>query len=155
MIEQFFPNGIGHYLAGGLMIGAAVGLLFITTGLIGGMSTVFSSTWSYVSKQAFFQQARFTDNRVWRLVFAAGLILGSLAWLIWSGAGTWQTSVSWWQLAAGGFLVGFGARMSNGCTSGHGICGLASLQVPSLLAVLTFLATGIVTAQLMMRIGGL
>jgi hypothetical protein len=44
MIEQFFPNGIGHYLVGGLIIGAAVGLLFVTTGLIGGMSTVFSST---------------------------------------------------------------------------------------------------------------
>ena len=154
MMEQFFPNGIIHYLVGGLIIGAAVGLLFVTTGLIGGMSTVFSSTWSYVSKQPFFQQARFTDSRAWRLAYAAGLILGGLAWLIWSTAGTWQTGVSWWQLAVGGFLVGFGARMSNGCTSGHGICGLASLQVPSLLAVLTFLATGIITAHLMVRIGG-
>jgi uncharacterized protein len=153
-MEQFFPNGIVHYLVGGLIIGAAVGLLFVTTGLIGGMSTVFSSTWSYFSKQPFFQQARFTESRAWRLAFAAGLVLGGLAWLIWSATGTWQTAVSWWQLAVGGFLVGFGARMSNGCTSGHGICGLASLQLPSLLAVLTFLATAIFTAQLMARMGG-
>jgi hypothetical protein len=153
-METYFPNGLGHYLAGGLIIGAAVGLLFITTGLVGGMSTVFSSTWSYVSKQAFFQQKRFTDSRAWRLAYAAGLILGGLIWLIWSGAGAWQTGVSWWQLALGGFLVGFGARMSNGCTSGHGICGLAFLQLPSLLAVLTFLATSIVTAQLIAWTGG-
>ncbi len=153
-MEQFFPNGIVHYLVGGLIIGAAVGLLFVTTGLIGGMSMVFSSTWSYVSKQPFFQQARFTESRAWRLAYAAGLVLGGLVWLLWSATGTWQTGVSWWQLAVGGFLVGFGARMSNGCTSGHGICGLASLQLPSLLAVLTFLATAIITAQLMARIGG-
>jgi uncharacterized protein len=153
-METYFPNGLGHYLAGGLIIGAAVGLLFFTTGLVGGMSTVFSSTWSYVSKQAFFQQARFTDSRAWRLAYAAGLILGGLIWLIWSGTGSWQTGVSWWQLALGGFLVGFGARMSNGCTSGHGICGLAFLQLPSLLAVLTFLATSIITAQLIERFGG-
>ena len=56
MIEQYFPNGIGHYLAGGLMIGAAVGLLFITTGLKSGVSTVFSSTWSFVSKIPFFNR---------------------------------------------------------------------------------------------------
>ena len=53
----------------------------------------------------------------------------------------------WWQLLAGGVVAGFGARLANGCTSGHGICGLASLQWPSLLAVLTFLATAIVTAR--------
>lgn len=153
-MESYFPNGISYYLAGGLIIGVAVGLLFITTGLVGGMSSVFSSTWSFVSKQPFFQQKRFTESRAWRLVYAAGLILGGLAWLIWSGTGTWQTGVSWWQLAVGGFLVGFGARMSNGCTSGHGICGLAFLQLPSLLAVLTFLATAIVTAQLIARTGG-
>lgn len=153
-MEQFFPNGVAHYLAGGLIIGAAVSLLFVTTGLIGGMSTVFSSTWSYVSKLPFFQQERFTGSRVWRLAYAAGLLLGGLAWLGWSASGAWQTGVSWWQLALGGFLVGFGARLSNGCTSGHGICGLASLQLPSLLAVLTFLATAIVTAQLVIRLGG-
>ena len=63
------------------------------------------------------------------------------------GAGP-LTSVPWWQLVVGGFLAGFGARLANGCTSGHGICGLGSLQLPSLLAVVTFLATAMLTANL-------
>jgi uncharacterized membrane protein YedE/YeeE len=62
--------------------------------------------------------------------------------------------VPWWQLLLGGFIAGFGARLSNGCTSGHGICGMASLQLPSLLAVLTFLATAMVTANLVRSLGG-
>jgi hypothetical protein len=52
-----------------------------------------------------------------------------------------------WQLAAGGFIAGFGARLSNGCTAGHGICGMASLQPPSMLAVAIFLATAMLTAR--------
>ena len=67
---------------------------------------------------------------------------------------TTQTSVSWWQLILGGFVAGFGARLSNGCTSGHGICGLASLQVPSLLAVLIFLGTAMLSANLVHYLGG-
>ncbi len=51
----------------------------------------------------------------------------------------------------GGFLVGYGARLGNGCTSGHGICGLGSLQWPSLLAVLTFMGTAFLTANLVAR----
>jgi hypothetical protein len=102
-------------LAGGLKIGAAVGLLFITTGLKSGVSTVFSSTWSFVSKIPFFQQARFTESRLWRLAFSAGLILGGLAWMLITGSLTWQTGIPWWRLILGGFLVGFGARLSNVC----------------------------------------
>jgi len=62
--------------------------------------------------------------------------------------------VSWWQLALGGFIAGYGARLSNGCTSGHGICGLASLQLPSLLAVLIFLGSAMVSAALIKTLGG-
>ncbi len=155
MLDSLFPLGIQHYLLGGLIIGAGVSLIFVFTGAVSGMSTVFSSTWSFVSNQAFFQQKRFTDTRAWRLVLAAGLVLGAFLW--WSLFGpshAIQTQISWPRLLVGGLLVGFGARMGNGCTSGHGICGLASLQVPSLLAVLTFLATAIATATLVARLGG-
>jgi uncharacterized membrane protein YedE/YeeE len=75
---SLFPLGWAHYLAGGLLIGAGTALLFVFTGRIGGMSSVFSTTWSYVVKRPFFQQARFTDTRGWRLVYAAGLIVGAL-----------------------------------------------------------------------------
>jgi uncharacterized membrane protein YedE/YeeE len=151
-LDQLFPGGWQHFLAGGLLIGAGVALLFVMTGLIGGMSTVFTSTWSFVSRASYFQQERFVSSRTWRLVFAAGLIVGALAWYVMFASGAeGVTSVPWWRLLAGGLLVGYGARLSNGCTSGHGICGLASLQLPSLLAVLTFLATAILTAQVATR----
>jgi hypothetical protein len=150
MIEtlNLFPLGWSHYLLGGLSIGAGVALLFILTGLVGGMSSVFSSTWSYVVRRPFFQQERFTSSRQWRLIYAAGLLLGAGIWWWLLGDGEpLRTEVPPWMLLLGGVLVGYGARLGNGCTSGHGICGLGSMQWPSLAAVLTFMATAIVTAN--------
>jgi uncharacterized protein len=121
-------------------------LLFVSTGRIGGMSTVFTTIWSFFSQAPYFREERFVSSRGWRLVYAAGLVLGALAWLAAIGE-PFQTQVPPWQLALGGFLAGFGARLSNGCTAGHGICGMASLQPASILAVATFLATAMVTAR--------
>lgn len=155
MLSTLFPHGWHHYLAGGLLIGAATGLLYLLLGWVGGMSTVFTSTWSWVSRRSFFQQSRFVETRAWRAVFAVGLVGGAALW--WWLAGPPEgvrTALPAWQLLAGGVLVGFGARLSNGCTSGHGICGLSSLQAPSLAAVLTFMATAFVTARLVLMLGG-
>ncbi len=88
------------------------------------------------------------STRAWRLAYAAGFVLGALAFALAAPGAVAVTQVPAWQLALGGVLAGFGARLSNGCTAGHGICGLASLQAPSLLAVITFLATAIGTANL-------
>ena len=149
-LASLFPFGWQHYLIGGGLIGAGVALLFVCTGLVGGMSTVFSSTWSFVVQRPFFQQARFTDSRIWRLVYALGLVLGALVWWLGFSDGTpGSTDIPAWQLLLGGVLVGYGARLGNGCTSGHGICGLGSLQWPSLGAVLTFMATAFLVANLM------
>ena len=135
---------------GGLLIGAGVALLYVMNGWVGGMSTVFSSSWSYVLKRPFFQQGRLTDTRAWRLIYALGVVLGAIVWRVFLSDGSAQTtSVPAWQLLVGGFLVGYGARLGDGCTSGHGICGLGALQLPSLGAVLTFMATAFVTANLM------
>lgn len=154
-MDALFPYGMQHYLAGGILLGIGVSLVFVLTGLVTGMSTFFSSTWSYVSQLPFFQQDRFVSSRGWRLMLAIGLVLGGLIYLVTPGGGQpFQTSVSWWQLALGGFIAGFGARMSNGCTSGHGICGMASLQLPSILAVVTFLVTAMITANLVKALGG-
>ena len=153
-IDTLFPLGWTQYLAGGLLIGAGVSLLFITTGLIGGMSTFFSSTISYLSRHRYFHQTRFIETRQWRLAYALGLLLGAALWLFISGDGAVVTQVSTWQLILGGFIAGFGARLSDGCTSGHGICGMASLQLPSILAVIIFLATGMLTAHLVRLVGG-
>jgi uncharacterized membrane protein YedE/YeeE len=149
---SLFPLGWQHYLLGGVLIGTGVALLFVLTGRIGGMSTVFSSTWSFVVRRPFFQQARFVDSRGWRLVYALGLILGALVWWLGLAGGKPEaTAVAAWLLRVGGFRVGYGARLGNGCTSGHGICGLGSLQLPSLMAVLTFMATAFLTANLAAR----
>ena len=154
-MAALFPYGMQHYLAGGILLGIGVSLVFVLTGLVTGMSTFFSSTWSYVSQLPFFQQDRFVSSRGWRLMLAIGLVLGGLIYLVTAGGGQpFQTAVSWWQLALGGFIAGFGARMSNGCTSGHGICGIASLQLPSILAVVTFLVTAMITANLVKALGG-
>ena len=149
-LDTLFPFGWQHYLLGGLTIGTGVALLYLFNGWVGGMSTVFSSTWSFVSRKSFFQQARLVDSRHWRLVYAAGVVLGALVWRFALNDGQAQsTSVPVWQLLLGGFLVGYGARLGNGCTSGHGICGLGALQLPSLGAVLTFMATAFLTANLL------
>ena len=153
LFETLFPLGIAHYLIGGLLIGAAVSFLFISTGLIGGLSTFFTSTWSFVSQGAYFQRDEFTSSRNWRLVYAVGLVLGAAIWMFTVGE-SFQTSVTWWQLAVGGFIAGYGARLSNGCTSGHGICGLASLQLSSLLAVIIFLGAAMVSAAAVKALGG-
>lgn len=142
-----FPNGWEHYLAGGLLLGVGVSVLFVATGRIGGMSTVFTTVWSFFSQAPYFRQQRFVDTRGWRLVYAAGVVLGGLAWLLAAGVPD-VTAVPAWQLVAGGFIAGFGARLANGCTAGHGICGIASLQPPSILAVAIFMSTAIGTAYL-------
>ena len=122
-------------------------LLFASTGLIGGMSTVFTTIWSFFSQAPYFREERFLASRGWRLVYALGLLLGAFAWLVTIGEPL-RTQVPAWQLGVGGFLAGFGARLSNGCTAGHGICGMASLQPASMLSVAIFIATAMVTARL-------
>ena len=155
ILSQWFPLGWKHYLAGGVTIGLGVTLLFALTGFIGGVSTTFSAVWSFFTRFPFFRQERFVASRSWRLAYALGLILGAAGFVATLGHGHIEiTAVPWWQLLVGGVLVGLGARTANGCTSGHGICGLASLQLPSLLAVLTFLATAILTAHAVHALGG-
>lgn len=140
---------------GGMLIGFGVSLLFALTGLIGSISTLYSAVWSFATRHTFFHQEKFVSSRQWRLVYALGLILGAVVFTYTLGDGVgFVTRVPLWQLFCGGVLAGFGARMSGGCTSGHGICGLGSGQLPSLLAVLTFLGTAIMTAHLVHALGG-
>lgn len=153
MLDTWFPHGTAHYLIGGVLIGCGVGLLYLLTGFLGGTSTFFTSTWSYVSRHPYFHESRWLSGRAWRLAYSLGLILGA-ALFTGSYGESWVTGISAWQLLVGGFLIGFGARLAQGCTAGHGICGLASLQLPSLLAVLTFMATAIAVAQLLAHVQG-
>lgn len=142
-----FPFGWQHYLVGGILLGLGMSVLFLTTGLIGGMSTVFTTVWSFFSQAPYFREQRFLSSRAWRLVYAAAIIVGAALWVATLGE-PFRTGVPVWQLTVGGFVAGFGARLSNGCTAGHGICGIASAQPASIAAVATFLATAMATAHL-------
>jgi uncharacterized membrane protein YedE/YeeE len=149
-----FPLGINLYIVGGLIIGFGVSFVYIFTGLHSTQSSFFSSTLSYFSKIPYFQRKTYLESRDWRIYFAASVVLGALIYtLTVSPDGFWVTSIQWWRLLLGGFLVGFGTRLSSGCTSGHGISGVASLSATSLYAVITFIAVGIVTAHAMMFLG--
>ena len=149
-----FPLGIEPYLIGGVLIGLGVGLIYIVTGLHATQSSFFTTTLSWFSKRKHFQKESNIQERSWRLVLAAGLVIGALVHtLTLSPASFWTTSVQVWRLALGGLLVGFGTRLSQGCTSGHGISGLASLSLTSAYAVIVFMGVAIVTANLVQLLG--
>jgi len=149
-----FPLGIEHYLIGGILVGIGVSLIYILTGLHATQSSFFTTTLSWLSKRKHFQKEQNKQERNWRVFLAIGLVLGALIYtLTLSPTGFWSTSVQLWRLALGGLLVGFGTRLSGGCTSGHGISGLASLSVTSLSAVIVFMGIAIVTANVVQLIG--
>ncbi len=125
-------------LAGGVLIGLASGALFLLTGRIAGISGIVGGL----------LQGTVRSNG-WRWAFVAGLLIAP--WL-WRGLGALpeiQISTSSVWLVAAGLLVGFGTRLGSGCTSGHGVCGLARLSVRSLVATLSFMATGFATVWLL------
>jgi len=149
-----FPLGIEPYLIGGVVIGIGVSLIYIATGLHATQSSFFTTTLSWFSKRKHFQKESNIQERNWRLFLAIGLVIGALIHtLTLAPTGFWMTSVQIWRLALGGLLVGFGTRLSQGCTSGHGISGLASLSTTSLYAVIVFMGVAIVTANIVQLIG--
>ncbi|MCA9362139.1 YeeE/YedE family protein [Candidatus Kaiserbacteria bacterium] len=147
MFDALFPLGIEHYVLGGLLIGLGIAIPFIFTGTVAGVSTFFTSIWSYFSTQSFFQTEWYRISRGWRWFLVGGIVSGGTLYAFFNGVAI-PTGVEWWRLLVGGVLVGIGARMSGGCTSGHGICGLAALEKVSLVATITFLITAIVVAHL-------
>ena len=123
----------GLSLAGGLLIGAAAAVLILGAGRILGAAGLFAGV-----------VAPSGPLEVWRLWWLVGLFAAPvIARVVFSTpAPVFPTAVA--TLAVAGFLVGFGARLGNGCTSGHGICGLARLSPRSLVATGIFMATGFV-----------
>ena len=117
-------------LMGGALIGAGSAALLLLNGRIAGVSGILGS----VIRAAAGEQG-------WRLAFLAGLIMPALFF----GAGAPQLPRSWPWAAISGLLVGVGTQLGGGCTSGHGVCGLANLSTRSLLATLVFMATAVVT----------
>lgn len=149
MFESLFPLGISHYIVGGAFVGLGIAIPFILTGLVAGVSTTFTSTWSYLCKGWFFQKENYISSRSWRIALLAGLMTGGFLYhVLVSGQWVVSTEVHAWRLFFGGMLIAIGARMSGGCTSGHAICGNAALEKVSFVATGVFLIVAIVVAHL-------
>lgn len=149
-----FPLGINDYLMGGILIGLGVSLIYIIMGFHATVSSFFSTTFSFFSTKPSFQKKGYLESREWRITFVVGIVFGAFIYsMISYPNGFFITSVQLWRLALGGFLVGFGTRLSQGCTSGHGISGIASLSSTSFYAVITFISIAIIVAKLVQFFG--
>ncbi len=153
-MDGLFPTGWTHYLAGGVLIGVGVAIVFVATGLRAGASAFFTTTISYITQRPAFQRAWMLRERTVRTVFAVGLIAGAALFTLLVDGAWFTTEVPLWRLGLGGVFVGFGTRLSRGCTSGHGICGMSSCTRASLVAVPLFLGVAIATAFLLRPVLG-
>lgn len=128
---------------GGLMIGAAALIVLFAQGRIAGISGLLGTA----------MQARPEGGRGWRIAFLLGLPVGALLFDMVTGGGLQvRPQVGLPLMLLGGLLVGFGTRMGNGCTSGHGVCGIARLSNRSILATATFMLVGGLTVFVMRHV---
>ena len=128
------PNLIGG-LIGGVLIGLASVLLLAVNGRIAGISGIVGGLVTGCSP----------GDRLWRIAFAAGLIAGAGAYGLARGGLPLHFQAQGPLYIVAGLLVGFGTRLGSGCTSGHGVCGLARRSRRSLLATATFIGVAVVT----------
>jgi len=128
-------------LFGGVLIGISAAMLVLLNGRVAGVSGIVGSL------------LRPTAGDVaWRVAFIVGLLSATLLATIVGRPPTITVSAGYPLLIVAGLLVGFGTRLAGGCTSGHGIFGLANLERPSLITTITFMAAGIVTTQIVYRV---
>jgi uncharacterized membrane protein YedE/YeeE len=121
---------------GGALIGLAAVLLMIATGRIAGISGIFGGLINM-------------PDRGWRLAFIAGLILAPLTGTLAGYAlAEPQMPASWAVVVIAGLLVGFGTRLGGGCTSGHGVCGVARLSPRSITATAIFMVVAVVVVAI-------
>ena len=126
-------------LIGGMLIGLAASLLLLFNGRIAGISGILGGL--IITPNA-------TSERLWRGAFVLGLVCGASIYASVRGTFPMQLQGGSWLLLLAGLLVGFGTRLGSGCTSGHGVCGLARRSPRSLAATATFIACGVLTVYL-------
>ncbi|MCW8884529.1 MAG: YeeE/YedE family protein [Motiliproteus sp.] len=125
-------------LAGGGLIGLSAALLLVANGRVAGISGIVGGL---VSRQ------QDGNDFAWRLMFVVGIVCGGVLYQVLGGdVSTIQPLVNEPVLVLAGLLVGVGTTLGSGCTSGHGICGLARLSPRSLVATLSFMVAGAATA---------
>ena len=141
VITQFTPYA---GLLGGALIGLAAVVLMAGAGRIAGCSGIFRHMLTL----------NFNDDFIWRGLFIIGLVAGALV----AGPYAANAQILTFQPLAptiiGGLLVGFGTAISHGCTSGHGVCGIARFSMRSIVATLTFLVVAIITVSITHHVMG-
>jgi uncharacterized protein len=154
-----------HWAAAGAAIAAiTLALLFVTNRRLG-ISSGFEDICSLALPLPYFQRQSLLSNRTWRLPFVIGLLIGGFVSALSSGG--WQPTLALgifderigfgpagklaWMFV-GGLFIGFGTRLGNGCTSGHGIFGMSNLERSSFVTTLAFMAGGIATTNLIYRV---
>lgn len=138
-MENFTPYSA---LIGGALIGLAAAILLLFNGRIAGISGILGGLLRPAE-----------DDRGWRVAFVIGLIAGPLLYRLIAGpvpAVTLEAPLP--LLIAGGLLVGFGTNLGSGCTSGHGVCGMARLSPRSVVATVAFMLAGALTVYVVRHV---
>src|ERR687885_450797 len=134
-MEDFTP---ASGLMGGLLIGLAVTLMLLLNGRIAGISGIVGGL---VNPKA--------GDTGWRVAFVLGLLLGAMAYILAAGGpAPVEVLASPPAILIGGLLVGFGTRLGSGCTSGHGLCGMARFSRRSMVATAVFFGVAMLTVFL-------
>lgn len=143
MIEtEFTPYAA---IIGGVLIGLASVLLMATNGRIFGATGILTGFFSPAS----------SSDWAWRAVLLAGMATGPLAFFVFTGhLPAIQVPISTLQMVVGGVIVGLGVTYGAGCTSGHGVCGMARLSPRSIVATVTFMAATFATVYVMRHVIG-
>jgi len=128
-------------LIGGSIIGIAVSLLLLFNGKVLGVSGILGELFNNP-----------LSKNYWRLFFVLGLLISPLIYSIFHPIPLIEISSNKLLIIVGGLLVGFGSRLGSGCTSGHGVCGLARLSVRSFIATMTFIFFGFVTVFVIQKV---
>lgn len=143
MIETAFTPMAS--LAGGVLIGVAATLLMLVSGRVMGATGILAGLLTPSSGRDF----------AWRAALLAGMVTGpAVVWLVSGAMPAVEVPVSTLALVIGGVIVGLGVTFGSGCTSGHGVCGMARLSPRSIAATLTFMAATFVTVFLVRHVFG-
>ena len=125
-------------LMGGILIGIAATIIFFVNGRIMGISGILGNL--IATKE--------TDQKFWRIIFIIGVLTGPLIFILLFKEIKSEMVANTTLLIISGFLVGLGTSLGNGCTSGHGICGLSRFSIRSIVATLVFVISGMITVYL-------
>ena len=130
-------------LIGGAILGLGAVFLIIFKGRIAGISGIVGALMQFQNTPK--------GHYLWRILFLLGLIGSYQIYSMLFGEPTIEINTSFIQLVIAGLLVGFGTRMGSGCTSGHGVCGLGRLSTRSLVATISFMASGFIVCYFLLH----